>query len=547
MTTIHSQRAHTFTAGVTVAACVLAIAATVGAVRASDPGWQVETTKLTPTDSAPAQRFGRATAASDDRILVGAPEDAENGTGAGAAYVYEFGGGAWSQQAKLLPANPNEFQRFGCSVALDGDIAVIGVPHDDEVHFDAGAAYVFSYDGAQWVQDAKLMASDGTYQDQFGTSVAVRGGVIAVGAPLADRDTDYPYPNTGAAYVFRHDDVTWIEEAKLVRPINPDHASPGAELGAAVSIDDDVIVAGARGDREDIPGDPVSGSLSVFRYDGMVWTEEARLLPSDGESSDRFGSAVAISGDLIAVGAPRDDIEDPNTLVVTKDAGSVYVFRHDGVEWLEETKLVSPTLGGADLLDDDYFGGAVALDGDTLLIGSRYDDDWGLDVGAAYAYHHDGIAWSEQFKFVPTWIGYRDAFGVSVALSGSHFVIGAVGDDSNSELAGAAYVFEFENDCNHNAIPDEDDIIAGTSADLNNNGVPDECEPPPPGDVNCDIAVNNGDIDAFVLALTDYATYLTEYPGCDNADVNGDGWVNNGDIDAFVTLLTSQQSLPGSK
>ncbi len=131
-----------------------------------------------------------------------------------------------------------------------------------------------------------------------------------------------------------------------------------------------------------------------------------------------------------------------------KTAGSVYVYRHDGADWVEEAKLISPALGGADLSHDDYFGGAVALDGDTLLIGSRYDDDWGLNAGAAYAYHYDGAAWFEQFKFVPTWIGYRDAFGGSVALSDGHFAMGAVGDDSQGELAGAAYVFEFENDCN---------------------------------------------------------------------------------------------------
>ena len=532
MTMISSNRNHRFATAVVVAAGVLGAATMVSAAHATDPDWQVTTSKLTPADSVAGQRFGRAVAASGDRILIGALEDAENGTSAGAAYVYEFDGGAWSQQAKLLPGDPNEFQRFGWSVALDGDTAVVGVPHDDEAHFDAGAVYVFSYDGAQWAQDAKLVASDGTYQDQFGASVAVRGNVIAVGAPLVDVTASKP--DSGAVYVFRHDGASWVELAKLERTTDPNNVVAYARLGSSISVGDSVIAAGACGGRGDSPTDPVSGSVSVFRYISGAWTEQDHLLPSDGEAYDNFGSAVAISGDVIAVGAPRDDYEDPNTLVVTEDAGSVYLFRRSGGNWVQDTKLVSPALSGASWIDDDYFGGAVALDGDALLIASRYDDDWGLDVGAAYMYH---LAWFERFKFVPPWIGHHDAFGTSVALADGHFVIGAVGDDSNGTLAGAAYVFEFENDCNANGVPDQIDISSGTSVDLNGNGVPDECDLY--GDLNCDGWVNNGDIDAFVYALSFPDQYAAEYPDCDITlgDINGDGWVNNGDIDAFVALL----------
>ncbi len=152
---------------------------------------------------------------------------------------------------------------------------VVGVPHDDEVHFDAGAVYVFLYDGAEWTQAAKLMASDGRYQDQFGTSVAVRGDVIAVGAPLVNPDTDEP--DTGAVYVFRRDGASWIEEDKLERPDDFQTVVEFARLGASVAIGDDVIVAGAWGDREDRYGEFAFGSASVFHYDGLAWSEAGPL------------------------------------------------------------------------------------------------------------------------------------------------------------------------------------------------------------------------------------------------------------------------------
>ena len=158
----------------------------------------------------------------------------------------------------------------------------------------SGSAYVYRRVGATWTEEAKLVAVDGAAGDLFGTSVAISGDALVVGA----RDRDVMAPNSGAVYVFRFDGTSWIQEAEL-------SASDGAEndfLGVRVAIDGDVVVAGALtadAGRHD------SGAAYVFRFDGTSWTQAAKLTASDGKAGDQFGNSVGISGDTVVVAAAR--------------------------------------------------------------------------------------------------------------------------------------------------------------------------------------------------------------------------------------------------
>ena len=188
---------------------------------------------------------------------------------------------------------------------------------------------------------------------------------------------------------------------------------------------------GASGDNDSGAG---SGSAYIYRFDGISWIE-TKLLASDGATDDLFGLSVATSGDTVG----------------------------------QETKLLA-----SDGASNDYFGRKVATHGDTVVVGASGDDDNVNDSGSAYIYRFDGISWIET-KLLASDAIYYDLFGSSVAISGDKVVVGALGEYGLGSvyIFGATML---ANDCNANGVPDECDIDDGTSNDVNGNSIPDECE-----------------------------------------------------------------------
>ncbi|GAF91309.1 unnamed protein product, partial [marine sediment metagenome] len=159
--------------------------------------------------------------------------------------------------------------------------------------------------------------------------------------------------------------------------------------------------------------------------------ETAKLVPSDGAQDDNSGYSVAISGDTAVVGAYADDDNGSSS-------GSAYVFRYNGSSWAEEQKLLA-----SDGEANDYFGHAVAISGDTAVVGAYGDDDNGSSSGSAYVFRYNGSNWSEEQKLLAFGGGVGDQFGYSVAISGDAIVIGAPYDDDNGSNSGSAYVFRY--------------------------------------------------------------------------------------------------------
>jgi hypothetical protein len=232
---------------------------------------------------------------------------------------------------------------FGISVALDGDTAIIGANNaESSPYWNCGAAYVFTRTAGVWTVQARLLASDGYDGDYFGESVTLDGDTAIIGAW---HDIDERF--YGSAYVFNRTGGVWTEQVKL-------QASDCIIFGSAVALDGDTAVIGAYGHY----GTYLS-SAYVFVRTGDVWTMQAKLLPADGANDDNFGYAVAVEGDTVAVGAPWDDDNGDYS-------GSAYVFtRTDGV-WSEQAKLLSSD--GAP--SEQGFGWSVAVEGDTALVGA---------------------------------------------------------------------------------------------------------------------------------------------------------------------------------
>ena len=406
------------------------------------------TTPLTTSaqsDDPPAKPSGLSTEAGDTQVRL-SWEDPDDST----IDKYQL----WQiAQSATLTEGTND--AFGYSVAVVGDIAVVGMPDDDESSGDSGAAFVFSRVDGVWTQKYKLKTDDDVEDDGFGTSVAFDGSTIVVGAPFDD-------VKKGATYLFVKPDDGWdnpsgtgtvdlTETAKLTAP----NAAAGDEFGNSVAVDGDTVVVGAYG------RDVSTGVAYVFtkpgtdaNSDGSIDWKDWASLSADGKaaltanltidgaaSGDEFGNSVAIDANTIVVGASGDDGD------ALKFTGSAFVFVMPGsggwVSTSTAAKLTASTRG-----DNDYFGRSVAIDGDTIVVGAdeaeNTVDGSQVKTGSAYVFTKPGTGWAtdtEMAKLTASDSAATDKFGYAVALDGDIVVVGAYGDDVLGSDSGSAYVF----------------------------------------------------------------------------------------------------------
>ncbi|MFW5444007.1 MAG: FG-GAP repeat protein, partial [Methylococcaceae bacterium] len=384
--------------------------------------------------------FGISVAISGDTVVVGAEGEKSNSSGvngnqnnnsiksAGAAYVFTRRGGTWAQQAYLKSSNPDANDLFGNTVAISGESLVIGAlledsnstglngNKNDNSAKDSGAAYVFIRSGSTWTQQAYLKASNTDAGDIFSSSVAISANTLVVGSEgessnsngvngdQSDNSANY----SGAAYVFTRNGSTWTQQAYL----KASNTSILNSFGNSVAISGGTLTVGAPGESSDstgVNGDQSnnsiltsSGAAYVFTRMNSIWAQQAFLKASNTGFNDQFGESIAISGDMLVVGAIN---ESSNSTGVNGDQS----------------------------------------------------DNSREEAGAAYVFSRSGSIWSQQAYLKASTIDFPDEFGISVALSGNSLVMGAQGEDSSStgvngdqtdnsaQAAGAAYVFEMTN------------------------------------------------------------------------------------------------------
>jgi hypothetical protein len=394
-----------------------------------------EVTTITPGDGHAGDEFGCSVAVTGDTVFSGAHLNDENGPESGSLYVYsrdQGGAGNWGQVKKIIGRGGAAGDAFGHSASISGDTLVVGAQFDEWGAFtDSGSAYVFYRDEINpdyWHSVKKIGNVALANDDYFGCSVSVGDDIVVAGA------RGY-INNDGGAFIFYRDQGgtdNW-GEVKLVRP---DEGFGDDYFGCSVSISGDTLVAGAYRDNGN---GSLAGAIYVFErnQDGTDnWGKVKLIRPDDGEAYDYFGYAVSISGDTIVAGAYMDD--DNGTY-----SGSAYIFERNagGSENWGQVKKITPGDGAA----YDNFGYSVAISGDTVAVGSPYDDDKGLNSGAAYLFYRDqgGIGnWGEIQKIVAGDGAESDYLGRSVVVGANRLAVGATGDDDNGALSGAVYIFE---------------------------------------------------------------------------------------------------------
>jgi len=383
----------------------------------------VEMNKLLTNDANSYDSFGESVAISGDIAIVGAYGDDDNGTRSGSAYVYEKNdNGTWIQIIKLLATDASEYDYFGRSVAISDKTIIIGAYRDND---SRGSVYIFEKDeNGAWLETSKLAAPDAATSDYFGSSVGISGDTAIVGAYGDDEGST----ETGSAYVFQKaGDGSWTCMSKLraIDYFQYDY------FGASVAISGDIAIIGAYGNDDN---GSESGSAYIFtRESNGSWSEASKLLASDANISDHFSSSVAISGNRAVIGAYGNN----------NSKGSAYIFTRDiNGSWTETSKLTAP-----DAEDNDYFGGSVAISGDHVIVGSYGDDDNGSSSGSVYIYtiNTDGT-WVQFNKSIASDANSNDYFGRSVSIGDSHIIVGAYGDDDDGSASGSAYTYLMKQD-----------------------------------------------------------------------------------------------------
>ena len=324
----------------------------------SGTSW-TEQARLRPTDVAAGDVFGANVALVGDTLVVGAPY---KNSGAGAVYVFSRSGTNWTEQACLTASNAAANDNFGSSLALSGDTLAVGAFGKNS---NAGAAYVFSRSGTSWTEQARLTALNAAANDNFGSSLALSGNTLAVGAPIKDT-------STGAVYVFNRSGTNWTEQACLTAS----NAATYNCFGCSLGLSGGTLAVGAWGK------DSSSGAAYIFICSGGAWSEQACLTASNAEATDYFGYSVSLSGDVLAVGAIREDSGGSGpTNNSTSDSGAAYVFSRSGGVWTERDYLKASNAAANSL-----FGYCVALDGNSLAVGAIYEDSNASDSGAVYLF-----------------------------------------------------------------------------------------------------------------------------------------------------------------
>ena len=358
--------------------------------------------QLLAPDGALEDRLGQSVALEGDLALVGAPFAAHPLAASGVVHLFrETAQKKWNYLGMLYPHPAAAGDEFGWSIALSGSTALIGAPCDRQHGKNSGEAYLFEIDGdGTWQQIAELTPKDAAAHDDFGYSVALCGDLAIVGSPQDCKTS------SGATYIFKKDgNGNWNEVAKLT----PTDAGPFNGFGHIVAVEGQTAVVAAMRDRAWAIGD---GAAYVFRCDRHgQWRQVAKLTTGD-VIGGAFGNSLALHGDTLIVGACLDSSTKPY-------AGAAYIFRWDGQDsWRQVAKLAA-----TDASRNDLFGYSVDIRGDTAIVGARRRHD---AAGAVYAFRADGAGhWKQIGTYSAKDARENDWLGTSVALSDDTVVAGA--------------------------------------------------------------------------------------------------------------------------
>ena len=312
---------------------------------------------------------------------------------------------------------------YGYSLDMAGDLAIVGAPSDTVNGVaDAGQAIIYRRGATTWELEQTLYSPGVTptgglgmvnldpMSDTYGTAVATDGTWMFVSAPTADAAND----DEGAVYAYTMNGGEWTL-AQTLTAINTNGWSGGDKFGLALALDGDRLAVGSNMNNSN----GGQSALHIFENQAGTWTE-VQVLSEDGENYSLYGERISLSGDVLVT----SNAIYPSTSGPDARTGRAYIYRHDGTEFVLETQLDGDSAG-------DNFGGSVALDGNTLVVGIPRSADAGSGAGSADVYVYNGDVWSLDGDLQPADLAAWDNFGVAAAIEGNLIIVGADGADEN--------------------------------------------------------------------------------------------------------------------
>lgn len=398
----------------------------------------VQSAELISSDGAAADEFSWSVATSGNTVVVGAPFHAVGANQAqGAAYVFVEPTGGWAnatQTAELTASNGTQNAYFGSSVAISGNTIVVGAPGATvEGNTGEGSGYVFVEPTGGWknmTQTAELGASDGAAGDNFGQAIAIDSNTVVVGAPYATIGSNY---QQGAAYIFTKPGNGWTNLTQTAK-FAVSTGAAGDIFGASVTVSGKLVVGGSP--QATISGNTSAGAAYVFVEPSGGWTnatQTAELTASDAMQDDYLGAAVSASGNTVAVGAPSDY------------SGAVYIYVQPSGGWTDMTQTAELTVAGA--TSQVLLGTSVAIDANTVLSGGVGTAVNGNQFqGAIYVFIEPTGGWQDMnqtYQMTASDGAAGDYFGRSIAVRESTGVAGAPHHAVGSNpWQGTSYIFQ---------------------------------------------------------------------------------------------------------
>lgn len=400
----------------------------------------VETDKLVASVRSQNGRFGASVAMSEEYAVIGTHPFTSH---TGRVYIFKKqNDNSWAQVQSLVMGGFS----FGKAIAIYQDTLVVTA---DSANSSQGAAYIFNLDSnGEWVFTQEISGADLNGGDNFGVDVDIYENTIVVGSSLGNFDAngENEINDAGTAYIFEKDmNGTWAETKKIT-------ASTRGLMdyfGGAVGVTDGFVFVGAENG-----GSGSDGLVHVFKKENNDWSEVQQIRGADSglDNFGNFGVSIAVDNDLLVVGSSEMDYDGPGPIMYS-DAGAAYIFKRNAQgDWNEMQKVTA-----SDVAEDDLFGYDVAIHGDKLLVGAYFEDEDAANsntmdkAGSAYLFSlNSANQWVETQKIVASDRESIDYFGWAVSMWGDHLIIGALREshDENGDnyllRSGSAYVYQTE-------------------------------------------------------------------------------------------------------
>lgn len=375
--------------------------------------WIQDSSPISPPQIALYDQFGWSATMSADKLALGAYSDDGEGGGYGTVYTFQWSGTTWIQDDIVLSSPGTSGDAFSGALSMSGDKLAVGAIGNNAAGSTAGSVYTYTWNGTTWLLNEDVLIPDTLSAIDQFGYSVSMSGDKLAVSAVGDDGVDN---NAGIVYTFQWNGTTWVQDDTTLAPSN---LAANDKFGHAISMENDKMAISAIGDNSG------AGAVYTYQWNGTAWVQDSSdIIPAGLQANDHFGQSVSLSGDKLVVGASGDD-----------GTGTAYTFQWDGSTWFQDIPVLAPIT----LVTGNFFGFSLSLSGNNLAISAYRANTY---AGVVYTFQWDGAEWIQDATVLsPTELLSEDRFGYALTMVGDNLVVGAIGDDGADINAGIVYSF----------------------------------------------------------------------------------------------------------